>query len=1105
MAIESTPQFHGIRDVATFEDAEYGGTTASLASTLITRSVTLQFETHFHPYVLELVRKLIEGSVRGLEGADTAVPPLRDATFFKSDYDPSPVIVPDLPKISPHPVKDLDFSSFGAYSVYNWELFFHIPLTVALHLSKNQRFEEAQQWFHYIFDPTDSSSEPAPMRFWKVLPFKVPSVQSIEDLLTALARNTASPEFVQSIEAWKNNPFRPHLIARYRQSAYMWKAVMAYLDNLIAWGDSLFSQDTGEGVNEATQLYILAANLLGPRPQPVPVKGTIRPETYSSLRGKLDPFSNALVDLETDIPFDVTPTPGSGSDPGRMSGLASIGQTLYFCVPRNGKLLSYWDTIADRLFKIRNSLNIQGIFRQLPLFEPPIDPAVLARAVAAGVDIAAAVSGASQPLPLVRFQLLLQKALELCGEVKTLGQHLLSAIEKQDGEALALLRARQERVILQLGEAVRYGQWQEAIKAREGLERSLTTAVQRFTYYEKQLGKQDGEIQIPALAPLDTDGLLRTRLRASEPEVGTRPIQIEIGSGFHDGGHKINPEEGQEITLLEAAQIGQDAASILDTIGASLNLIPNFSGQIEPFGIGATISFGGSNLGALFQSLSAATRGVVGRLNHEAALAAKLGSYTRREQEWAFQSNLAACEITGIYKQIRAAQIREAVTKREWENQQQQIRNSEEMEQFLTDEKKGKETNQAFYALLHRDVKGLYGQAFQLALDIARKAERALGRELGDTSLSFVQQGYLAGKEGLLAGEKLYLDLKRMENAYYDQNRREYELTKHVSLLEVDPLAVVQLRATGRCTLSLPEELFDLDGPGHYFRRIKSVAVSLPCVAGPYTSVNVTLSLQKSTIRTSAQFDGSGSDLAAQYAETGPEDARFDRHYGSLESIVTSNAQNDSGLFEPNLKDERYLPFEHAGVISVWQIQLPSGVRQFDFSTITDVILHIRYTAREGGELLRRGAVANLQDRIGKASSVGSVRLLSARHEFPSEWAKLKAATLDLASDPKVLAPFSLELREEHYPFWSLGRLSKLASVTLLADTTRSVTVYDGPDVKDPPKPQSTPLAKNDALGLYAATLPASFAMPAPIGKHTLYLDDTSMNDIWIALTWPGK
>lgn len=1089
-------QFHGIRDRASLEDAEaVAAAPVRTASTIITRALTLKFETHYHPCVRELVQRLIERSVRGLQGADTENPPF-DGEFFKKNYDPNDAAVDTR-----YPVRDLDFGLDldGAYSVYNWELFFHIPLTVALHLSKNQRFEEAQQWLHYIFDPTSASAEVSPKRFWNAAPFKTTVVSSIEQLLEQLARGDRS--LIESIEQWKKNPFRPHLVARYRQSAYMWKTVMAYLDNLIAWGDALFAQDTGESINEATQLYILAANLLGPRPQPVPRGGAVPPRTYNDLRRKnLDAFSDALVDLETDIAFDAAPLPDGGSDPAPMAVLQSLGSSLYFCVPRNDKLLDYWDSVADRLFKIRNSLNLQGIFRQLPLFEPPIDPAILARAVAAGVDIAAAVSGARQPLPLVRFQLLLQKALEMCGEVKALGQNLLSAIEKQDGEALAILRARQDNVLLKLGEAVRYGQWQEAIKAREGLERSLTTAVQRFSYYEKQLGKQDSDIQIPELVPLDTDGLLRTRLRTGEPQIAPRSIQVELGSSLRDGGHKINPEEARELTLLEAAQLAQDATSTLDSIGASLNLVPNFGTQVEPFGVGVTISFGGSNLGASFQSMSAAGRGAVSRLNHEATLAGKLGSYTRREQEWALQSNLAACEITAIYKQIRAAQIREAVAQREWENHQQQIRNAEEIERFLTDDKKGKATNQAFYALLRREVKGLYGQAFQLAFEIAKKAERALGHELGDPSRTYLQAGYLAGKEGLLAGEKLFLDLKRMENAYLDQNRREYELTKHVSLLELDPLAVMQLRATGRCTVSLPEELFDLDGPGHYFRRIKSVAVSLPCVAGPYTSVNVTLSLLKSAIRTSPLLaDG-------KYARSADgEEARFSCYLGSSEAIVTSSAQNDAGLFETNLREERYLPFEYAGAISEWQIQLPSDVRQFDFATITDVILHVRYTARDGGELLRKGAIDNLRARIDAATTAGSVRLLSARHEFPAQWAKLKSSPAGQRIE------WTIELRDEHYPFWSrtLSAEKKKRAVKrvgLFAEAPAAFTV-SGDKMGGSP---NVTLAKDSTTGLFVGVLPDKGAYPEgllppmPTGPYTLFFEDkaSGATDIWFALTW---
>jgi hypothetical protein len=36
----------------------------------------------------------------------------------------------------------------------------------------------------------------------------------------------------------------------------------------------------------------------------------------------------------------------------------------------------------------------------------------------------------------------------------------------------------------------------------------------------------------------------------------------------------------------------------------------------------------------------------------------------------------------------------------------------------------------------------------------------------------------------------------------------------------------------------------------------------------------------------------------------------------------------------------------------------------------SDVILHIRYTAREGGGLLRNGAVANFNEQIAEAQTV---------------------------------------------------------------------------------------------------------------------------------------
>ena len=79
-----------------------------------------------------------------------------------------------------------------------------------------------------------------------------------------------------------------------------------------------------------------------------------------------------------------------------------------------------------------------------------------------------------------------------------------------------------------------------------------------------------------------------------------------------------------------------------------------------------------------------------------------------------------------------------------------------EIGRFLNEEDKektGKGTNKALYTWMKREVKGLYAQNFQFAFDIAKKAERDLQHELGNPELSYLQFGYLTGKEGLLAGK----------------------------------------------------------------------------------------------------------------------------------------------------------------------------------------------------------------------------------------------------------------------------------------------------------------------------------------------------------------
>ena len=208
--------------------------------------LTYTFTNFFHPFIGELIAKLNRESLPGMLAGQ--LEPQQD--FFKDLYSPNtakdnPVQVECFPK-------EIDVSPHGPYANYNWELFFHIPLTIAVHLSKTQRFVEAQRWFHYIFDPTsnDQKFEP-PMRFWKFLAFrkrddKRDDNMTIDEIVRILSipRSQLSQsdqdqqdDIMNGYNAIRNKPFQPHAVAQTRHLAYQYYVVMKYLDNLIAWGD----------------------------------------------------------------------------------------------------------------------------------------------------------------------------------------------------------------------------------------------------------------------------------------------------------------------------------------------------------------------------------------------------------------------------------------------------------------------------------------------------------------------------------------------------------------------------------------------------------------------------------------------------------------------------------------------------------------------------------------------------------------------------------------------------------------------------------------------------------------------------------------------------
>ena len=902
---------------------------------------TFTLEPLYHPYAC-LLRERLERA--GIDGVfDHAVQQARDDAFFASDYAPTSAVARPLPR------EAFDFGFAGPYASYNWELFFHIPFLVACQLGRNQRFEEAQRWFHRIFDPTETEGD-APRRFWKVKPLAElfdgdgDETGPIAELLLLLQYDGDDPgklrardELVDAVAAMHANPFSPHALARVRLATYARAVVMKYVDNLIAWGDQLFRRDTLESIGEAAQLYVLAARLLGRRPRRVE-RDPQRPTTFAALReAGLDAWSNALLeDLEALLPElaeDAHDAPSRGDD--------LVGGTPWFCVPPNDKLLTeYWGRVADRLFKLRHCMNLDGAVRELPLFEPPLDPALLVRARAAGLDLASALADVKAELPHYRYQVLAPKALELCADVRALGQALLAALEKKDAEELSLLRAGQQ---VELEAALVEARRRHVDEAREqlaALHASKAGAELRRDYYRS-----------------------RPYLNAAE----TVQFKLATGAG-----------------ILDAVAVAALA------YGTTVAAQPDATFGTSGFGLHETLTYGGTPAHHSADALSGKLRTAAGLLDRGAAIAGFIGGYQRRADDWSFQADLAERDIQAIDRQLVAAEIRVAIAERELASLELQLAQSRETEAVLRD----KYTNVQLYQWMVGQLSSLHFQAYQLAYDLARRAERAWQHELAlDTT--FIQFGYWDSlKKGLLAGERLHHDLRRMDAAYLDANRRDYELVRHVSLRELDPAALLHLRREGSCTVTIPEEWFDLATPGHYRRRIKTVSLSIPSVTGPYASVPCTLTLQRHELRVSTDPDVKPDVIELT---RGP-------------AIVTSGAHEDSGLFETSLRDERFLPFEGAGAISTWRLELPTRYRQFDYATISDVVLHVRYTAHDGRTTLLDPA----EDRVARwlAGGAGAC-LVSARTDFPDAWASFLAPpdarpdqVLALALDERLLPAY---------------------------------------------------------------------------------------------------
>ncbi|MBI6528155.1 hypothetical protein JEP40_03280 [Proteus vulgaris] len=560
--------------------------------------------------------------------------------------------------------------------------------------------------------------------------------------------------------------------------------------------------------------------------------------------------------------------------------------TALFLPQINEKLAQYRDTLKTRLFNLRHNLSIDGQPLSLAIYATPADPKALQNAAVNQSQGGSALPNAI--MPTQRFPVILNSAKSVVSQLMQFGSSLSSITERQDAQALSeLLTTQGSEIILQ---NMKY----------------QTKSIEEFTYNEKAL----------------------KALR-----VGAQN-RLDHYSKLYD--ENISTSEQQAMDLYLASSVLNTASQGLNIAGAAADLVPNIYG----------LAVGGSRFGAIFNATSiglqlsgSATRIAADRLSQSE-------SYRRRREEWELARDNAKAEINQIDAQLEALKVRKEAASLQLDSLKLQQQQTQEYLTFL----QNKFTNKALYNWLRGKLMAIYKPFYDLAISRCRMAELAYQYDLGETQ-TFIRPGAWQGNySGLMAGESLMHNLTQMENSYLEKDKRALEITKIVSLSDVyqglstKPFGFEQVtdvinqsktqlgtaengitlkNGQLQASIKLSDLAIDKDYPADLgkLRRVKQISVTLPALTGAYQNIRAVLNYGGSAVKPRG-----------------------------CNAIAISHGMNDSGQFQLNFNDDRYLPFEGLPVndTSTLTLSFPDATSKQKemLLTLNDIILHINYTIR---------------------------------------------------------------------------------------------------------------------------------------------------------------
>lgn len=663
------------------------------------------------------------------------------------------------------------------------------------------------------------------------------------------------------------------------------------------------------------------------------------------------------------------------------------GDPITFCIPQNPVLQALRLRAELNLYKLRTGRNISGQERAVEVYAAPTDAQTGLPTL--GADGRLMTTGRTRLLPTqYRYPVLIERARRLVNLAAQFEQQLLSSLEKKDNEERSLMEARNN------------------------------LSIQRAMLSIKNLEVQD--------ASLGVDLVVKQQER--------NEAVLDYFTDLLDNG-LTKYEQGIMASMLMQV-INLTVSSAASGIAASAYLS---STPLNAAGVAQSLS----TFATMFSTQASLQSVITSQLQLWA-------SWERREQEWKQQKTLATLDgqILDISKEQATNRVR--IKSEEQRLTASQVNHAESVVDFLVT----KFTSKELYEWMSRILQSLYASQLQQATSLARLAQQQLSFELLQ-DVGIIQGDYWTARldtpalnsqgpdrRGLTGSARLAKDIEQLDVLALQSDQRRLQLTRTISLANIAPGEFQRFRESGEMWFETKESDFDLEFPGHYFRRIRKVRISMSALVPPQRGIRATLTnigSSRVTVPGTAGFD----------SVTLPP---------SHDAIALTSPVNATGLFEMDIQPELRLPFEGVGVDTAWHLELPRPANPIDYASIADVFITFEYTALYSPDY-RAELMQNPQKLPRK---IQAIRAFSFRNELADQWYELHNAVSGASS-----LPVSFTVSAADFPA-GLGniRVQRLSLYLSLKEDERGVKADLSQDN----------LSKVIRLGIGASSVPAEQA-----------------------------